>query len=424
VSCRVAVVSRSWWSVFGCLSEYSFKRGAAYNTVPGPIRISPFFLNVVIVLIVVYLYQKKKNTSFMGSQKRRTSSSSTSPSSSSSKVSKSGTVAATLRNKSKHRKQSNVFNWTIILLTVLIAIIAVAGMLYYHVPSTPTARTPTSTSTTTHQVVTPDSVILTPGDMQNVSCSPIATHGSIFAGATDAYDGCLPSKCARIVEMTDLSRAECGQLRNLADVAFETTSGGSGPASVVELHMGIVSAGENFVRLYRVMENKKAAFANSDIELYLNVVERVRQRISERFGVRNLRITSPGFLSQISAGKKPNILNDEYWHEHIDTLQYGSFTFTCLVYLNDHGEDFEGGEFVFTDTDQDGMIQEHVVAPSCGTLNFFTSGPENTHYVRKVTDGVRYALTIAFTCDPEKGIEMADYLSELRTPGSRFVTTA
>ena len=29
----------------------------------------------------------------------------------------------------------------------------------------------------------------------------------------------------------------------------------------------------------------------------------------------------------------------------------------------------------------------------------FTSGGENLHYVEKVTQGTRYALTIAFTCD-------------------------
>lgn len=34
----------------------------------------------------------------------------------------------------------------------------------------------------------------------------------------------------------------------------------------------------------------------------------------------------------------------------------------------------------------------------------FTSGAENLHYVEKVTGGVRYAVTIAFTCDAERAI--------------------
>lgn len=34
----------------------------------------------------------------------------------------------------------------------------------------------------------------------------------------------------------------------------------------------------------------------------------------------------------------------------------------------------------------------------------FTSGAENLHYVEKVTEGTRYALTIAFTCDARHAI--------------------
>lgn len=34
----------------------------------------------------------------------------------------------------------------------------------------------------------------------------------------------------------------------------------------------------------------------------------------------------------------------------------------------------------------------------------FTSGAENLHYVEKVTQGTRFALTIAFTCDEKHAI--------------------
>ena len=40
-----------------------------------------------------------------------------------------------------------------------------------------------------------------------------------------------------------------------------------------------------------------------------------------------------------------------------------------------------------------------------GRLSFFTSGSENTHYVEKVRDGTRFALTIAFTCDKKYAID-------------------
>ena len=38
-------------------------------------------------------------------------------------------------------------------------------------------------------------------------------------------------------------------------------------------------------------------------------------------------------------------LNDEYWHVHIDKLQYGSFVFTGLLYLSDYEVDFDGGAY-------------------------------------------------------------------------------
>lgn len=39
-----------------------------------------------------------------------------------------------------------------------------------------------------------------------------------------------------------------------------------------------------------------------------------------------------------------------------------------------------------------------------GRVSFFTSGSENVHYVEKLQSGVRYAITISFTCNPEMAI--------------------
>lgn len=45
------------------------------------------------------------------------------------------------------------------------------------------------------------------------------------------------------------------------------------------------------------------------------------------------------------------------------------------------------------------------VEPRKARLSMFTSGKENMHYVEKVTSGVRYAMTISFTCDKKYAIE-------------------
>jgi len=94
-----------------------------------------------------------------------------------------------------------------------------------------------------------------------------------------------------------------------------------------------------------------------------------------------------------------------------------------LLYLSDYGNEFQGGRFVFMDGDRLNRTVEPRRGKTIesqldlknfntgneffcfkGRVSMFTSGGENLHYVEKVTDGIRYALTIAFTCDVEKAI--------------------
>jgi hypothetical protein len=49
-----------------------------------------------------------------------------------------------------------------------------------------------------------------------------------------------------------------------------------------------------------------------------------------------------------------------------------------------------------------------VIVVVSGRVSFFTSGSENVHYVEKLESGVRYAITISFTCDPEMAIADPD----------------
>lgn len=79
---------------------------------------------------------------------------------------------------------------------------------------------------------------------------------------------------------------------------------------------------------------------------------------------------------------------------------YKSFHYTTLLYLNDYSIDFEGGRFIFIDEKVNRTIE-----PKKARLSMFTSGKENFHYVEKVTSGVRYAMTISFTCDKQYAIE-------------------
>ena len=80
--------------------------------------------------------------------------------------------------------------------------------------------------------------------------------------------------------------------------------------------------------LTQVRETFGPAFSRADVAVYGRLVDRVRETVAARFGLSvPLFLTSPTFFARISGDKPPVIENDEYWHSHIDTLQYGSEKF-------------------------------------------------------------------------------------------------
>lgn len=71
------------------------------------------------------------------------------------------------------------------------------------------------------------------------------------------------------------------------------------------------------------------------------------------------------------------------------------YHYSALLYLAEGGgEDFSGGEFQFMDPEGN-----FTVVPRAGRVVIFTSGQEHLHRVRPVTQGVRYAISMWFTCD-------------------------
>jgi len=150
---------------------------------------------------------------------------------------------------------------------------------------------------------------------------------------------------------------------------------------------------------------------DSLLRTFQAVIDRVGSTIAKKRGLEVLYPASPTFFSRIEGGSKAVQINDEYWHAHVDTRQYGTFIYTSLLYLNTHGEDYKGGEFQFVspggDDEENDDIEgasspidaPSIIHPRSGNLLIFTSGEENPHRVRKVREGVRYAVTISWTCD-------------------------
>jgi hypothetical protein len=71
----------------------------------------------------------------------------------------------------------------------------------------------------------------------------------------------------------------------------------------------------------------------------------------------------------------------------------------CLLYLNNSGEDFHGGQLYFP-------FQKAIVEPKVGTLALFPTGHFYPHKVLPFTGGKRYLLKVFYYID--SGLDMKD----------------
>lgn len=262
------------------------------------------------------------------------------------------------------------------------------------------------------------SIFFWPGNTSSSSTVPLEVDlplGWNDISCQDDYiptDGCSPSRCFRSISDHFVTESEVAHLIALAEFGM-SYGGGSGGPTVFDVHTGTLSYGSKFVNLHKILQSKSPAvyFPSEWIQTYRNVVWRIRNWFRDTLGLKGeLYFTSPNFFSRISATPAKS-LHDEYWHPHIDKKQYGTFAYTTLLYLNEQGRDFQGGNFAFLDENSN---RNFTVRPRPGRALMFTSGSENMHEVRRVTGGVRYALTIAFSCDVNSGISETAFLSNVR----------
>ncbi|TKC53479.1 hypothetical protein EI555_014934 [Monodon monoceros] len=214
------------------------------------------------------------------------------------------------------------------------------------------------------------------------------------------FEGCSPRKCGRGVSDAIITRDEARRIRSIAEKGL-SLGGSDGGASILDLHSGALSVGKHFVNLYRYFGDKiQTIFSEEDFQLYRDLRQKVQLAIAQAFGISAslLHLTKPTFFSRINS-TAARTAHDEYWHAHVDKVTYGSFDYTSLLYLSDYLDDFGGGRFVFMEEGANKTVE-----PRAGRVSFFTSGSENLHRVEKVHWGTRYAITIAFTCDPDHGI--------------------
>lgn len=213
--------------------------------------------------------------------------------------------------------------------------------------------------------------------------------------------------CGRLAIDDYIDIDASSSLKYIIDSALELSGGSGSCVSIYDIASGTVSMQHSFANIYKLAKynHTNKLFNQTHMDVYNHVVDRIVHTIYDEFNVSKLYLTSPSFISRITSLPALS-LNDEYWHTHIDTQQYKSFVYTALIYLNTHNHDYTGGEFIFESTsDNDVHLR---VLPSTGKLLVFSSGAENPHHVNRVHDGVRYAMTIAFTNDPNKSINTSN----------------
>merc|ERR1719277_17334 len=130
------------------------------------------------------------------------------------------------------------------------------------------------------------------------------------------------------------------------------------------------------------MEFKQVSFSEEQKQAYYTVRDSLRGVLAEVFGVPSEALLHDlTFFSHINGSKEAKTVHDEYWHQHTDTEQYGTFEYTTLLYLSTQGEDFDGGDFLFEKipdghaSDEQGAKAEvaALVQPRFNRLLVFTS---------------------------------------------------
>lgn len=84
---------------------------------------------------------------------------------------------------------------------------------------------------------------------QNVDCS------TDYLSEITQYITCVPNKCGRFVSDSLVTEQEANVLIDLAKKGL-SFGGGSGGVSILDLHTGALSKGENFINIYTLPEAK------------------------------------------------------------------------------------------------------------------------------------------------------------------------
>lgn len=199
----------------------------------------------------------------------------------------------------------------------------------------------------------------------------------------DAVPGCSPDpahvpSCGRLVVDHFASAAESSEMVMAMDRSFE----------------GLFHQGEETLLVPEADSRSRMGAAAFD--LTVNLLERVRLSVSQLLNVTDL-FYSGSLLKRMDFPPIDDAMQLDPSHNssnpHVDKANIASYDWSALLYFTSVGQEFEGGELVFNDLDQDRSVR-----PLAGRLVAFSSGLENLHRVMPMKRGKRYVLSMWFTC--------------------------
>jgi Rps23 Pro-64 3,4-dihydroxylase Tpa1-like proline 4-hydroxylase len=126
---------------------------------------------------------------------------------------------------------------------------------------------------------------------------------------------------------------------------------------------------------------------NESILKITEAVLAVKAEMEKFFGL-ELSMTNCNYATILPGGFNPmhsdsSQLDGTPYHENEET------EYSALIYLNESGKDYEGGDIVFP-------LQDTVISPKSGMIVFFKGDYHHPHEVKLVTSGERKAMVLFF----------------------------
>ena len=227
--------------------------------------------------------------------------------------------------------------------------------------------------------------------------------------------GCITSTCFRHIEDDFISSSEVDALLKLVSVSMARAVITPGP-TILDLRGGWMRDSVSMSNIFRSDgDSPPVSLEAADHALYFSVLRRIQDRVAAVLNVSRVHATAPTFVTRLIGDPllaEPSAEHDRYWAPHIDGENTEHYYYSGLLYLNEHGKDFTGGEFAFfaprdedADINDGQWVDEHVVLPRAGRLLIFTAGRENPHQVRRVLSGERNTVSMWYTCDTRHALQ-------------------